>query len=549
MPSRTKTITRTVFLLSVVAGSALGLLGFGCSEKEPAPVTDHQAPRVEILYPETYSRFEYLVRDSVDIVVEVRDNGAIDSVQIWCAYVTDSMATKLATLLAPDSGYVYKYHWITTGFIETGSRGQMYAVAIDAAGNKGISQKVRFAVINTKEIGPPLAVATVTPPEATVDDIFVFDALRSQDPIDDPSVMWAVWDFNGDGQVDAEGMGYEKMEYKYDWPGRYYAVLALYNTYFDKPGYDTVSVMVLPSGGRPHPPHDDYLLLPPGDYALGLPECDGPFDYNEMTPTQLYTHNTSEMMIERLEVSQGLYAQFLTEAVRAEPPAIWIDPIHYDIFWIDGDEEHYITTSPSYELGFLIFWDPSRQMFYPFPPSTADLPVRGISWYGARAYCAFYNLHLPTEAQWEAAARGALSDTTLIYPWGSAEDLEYRNIDPTRAWYTVDASAPREGPLPVGSFPEFASWLGTLDQAGNVAEWLDDWYERDLYEILYQEFISTGVAPADPTGPDEGDWKVVRGGSFLDEAPYLRVTDRSGRDPSRPYRDVGFRTIYMVVPE
>jgi formylglycine-generating enzyme required for sulfatase activity len=134
-------------------------------------------------------------------------------------------------------------------------------------------------------------------------------------------------------------------------------------------------------------------------------------------------------------------------------------------------------------------------------------PRACITWYEAEAYAAWRGGRLPTEAEWEFVARGPGS---LIYPWGDEWDPNLANI--------VDS----DGTVPVGSYPDGASWVGALDMSGNVMEWVADWWGYDYYEEM------VGV---DPPGPDSGNKKVEKGG-WWGSVPYVgRAAYRHFEDP------------------
>ena len=148
-----------------------------------------------------------------------------------------------------------------------------------------------------------------------------------------------------------------------------------------------------------------------------------------------------------------------------------------------------------------------------------EYPVVGISWNDAVAYCHWVGGRLPTEAEWEYAARGPEGST---YPWGEEK--------PTceLAQYTDCAG----DTVPVGSYPAGVSWVGVHDMAGNVWEWANDWYDKDYY----------ANSPADnPTGPETGRGKVLRGGAWSLLSYFLRGTERYGPGSNYRANSIGFR--------
>ncbi|NWG16376.1 MAG: SUMF1/EgtB/PvdO family nonheme iron enzyme [Chloroflexi bacterium] len=165
---------------------------------------------------------------------------------------------------------------------------------------------------------------------------------------------------------------------------------------------------------------------------------------------------------------------------------------------------------------------------YRVNPFIANHPVTGITWYGARKYCATLNRRLPTEAEWERAARGPQN---FLYPWGSTFDTTLANTSRPR----VDAAL--DGAEPVGTYPLGASAYGMLDMAGNVAEWVSDWYSPTFYTQQAQ----SAAAIINPTGPVAGTEKVVRGGSW-DAVPFFaRSVHRQSFDPASQALWIGFR--------
>ena len=152
-------------------------------------------------------------------------------------------------------------------------------------------------------------------------------------------------------------------------------------------------------------------------------------------------------------------------------------------------------------------------------------PAYGMTWYGAREYCEAIGRRLPSEAEWERAARG---DDGRVYPWGN-------DWNPALAKTSRSADT-TQGPLSVGSYPQGASVYGINDLAGNLAEWTSDWYDENYYKSF-----SLDAPTANPTGPVTGLEKSLRGGSFNSVPFFSRAVHRQSWDPSTSQRWIGFR--------
>lgn len=205
-------------------------------------------------------------------------------------------------------------------------------------------------------------------------------------------------------------------------------------------------------------------------------------------------------------------------------------PIHEvcfkDAFWIDVFE---VTQEQ-----FLEFTGEANLQSY-FQGN--DLPREQITWMEADKFCGQRGARLPTEAEWEYAARGPDS---IFFPWGNVFDCRMGNFDDTEMDdpLLIVGSPNCDGfstTSPVGSIKEGASWVGAMDLIGNVWEWVWDRYDARYYESQAQRLIN-------PTGPIAGDLRVVRGGAWsINEVDHLSATFRGGIDPGIAIEHLGFR--------
>ena len=217
--------------------------------------------------------------------------------------------------------------------------------------------------------------------------------------------------------------------------------------------------------------------------------------------------------------------------------------VYLDAFWINRTEVN-ITSykecvaegvcEPPYSLGMEQKGSLTRDSYYD-NPSYADFPVVYVSWDAAQTYCAWAGKRLPTEAEWEKAARGT---DGRLFPWGNSnvkgDLLNFADCNTDFDWSFKRFDDGFEDTSPVGNYPAGASPYGALDMAGNVWEWTADWYQADFYAEMPLK---------NPMGPPEGTYKVIRGGDWRSSNWGVRTSLRSRLGPEYANSYIGFRCV------
>ena len=259
------------------------------------------------------------------------------------------------------------------------------------------------------------------------------------------------------------------------------------------------------------------LLVPAGVFQMGgdadtaLAECLKLHDpegcnrtsFEHIVPVHSVT--LGDFYIDKFEVTNAQYAVFLNQqGNQQEGGAAWMDAAHEETLLVERNGS----------------WQPKDGF--------ALHPVVRVSWYGARAYCEWRGARLPTEAEWEKAARGT---DGRLYPWGNSFDGAHLNscdANCTIIWAAADFDDGYDRTAPIGSYPDGVSPYGLYDTAGNVAEWVEDWF--DVY----------------PGGdPDSSEYygreyRVARGGSWYSTGA-IGTTYRIALEPDKPISPTGFR--------
>ena len=230
------------------------------------------------------------------------------------------------------------------------------------------------------------------------------------------------------------------------------------------------------------------VVIPAGPFFMGVPKWarDGGLDEYPNHEVELDAY-----AIDTYEVTNGLYLEFIRSTGHRTP------------------------SHPA---------DPSKNLWQGglMPESIASLPVVNVDWFDAEAYCRWAGKRLPSEAEWEKAARGT---DDRRFPWGDVEPT-HKHLNFNQAWQGEKTL------VPVGIYEKGKSPYGVYDMAGNVWEWVADWYDATYYSRSPRR---------NPQGPSKGTRRVIRSSGWQVETPQVRIFTRVASDPLDRNHSTGFR--------
>jgi len=248
-----------------------------------------------------------------------------------------------------------------------------------------------------------------------------------------------------------------------------------------------------------------FVSIPGGTFEMGDVDSDGDSDENPVHTVTLLSYEMSKYLITNVQ-----YATYLTEALTKGDITVTNSSIIGQSEDYSGEE--YLDLDSQYcEIIF-------RNDSFIAETGKENLPVTGVTWYGAKAFALYYGFDLPTEAEWEYACRGGKQ-----YKFGTDDgtlDSSKANYNFYNVGHTTD----------VGSYP--ANPSGLYDMSGNVWEWCNDWYGS------YSSESATS-----PPGPQTGSGRVNRGGNWVSIASGCRAAHRYVNCPGYSHFDLGFRVV------
>ena len=269
----------------------------------------------------------------------------------------------------------------------------------------------------------------------------------------------------------------------------------------------------------------ELVYVPAGEFLMGSPDGEGEDDEHPQ-----HTVYLDAFWIDETEVTNAMFAAFV------QATDYKTDAEKGGCGWVYQPDED------AWECINGADWQHPRGLKSNLD-GLSEHPVVQVSWNDASAYCQWAGRRLPTEAEWEKAARGPSTGSGQAtdgrtYPWGNAWDvnstrrLNFADKHTDFDWSDKDVDDGYQYTAPVGSYPVGASPYGALDMAGNVWEWVADWYAADYY---------SHSPDRNPTGPASGECRMLRGGSWHNGQFNVRSANRDLGAPDYRYNFIGFR--------
>ncbi|MBK9948563.1 MAG: SUMF1/EgtB/PvdO family nonheme iron enzyme [Nitrospira sp.] len=259
----------------------------------------------------------------------------------------------------------------------------------------------------------------------------------------------------------------------------------LFNTFLLMASAQSLQAVIAPPKGKDRAP---MVEVPTGSFPMGVPPGDRDGGRDEYPRHEVVLDT---FLIDQFEVTNGRYLEFIKST------------------------GHRVPQNPT---------NPTRNLWQggTITESLAERPVINVDWFDADAYCKWAGKRLPSEAEWEKAAKGT-SDRR--FPWGNVEPTA-KHLNYNQKWIGEKTL------MPVGSYEAGKSPYGVYDIVGNVWEWVNDWYDARYYEKSPSK---------NPPGPQEGTKKVIRGAGWQNETPTVRIFTRVDSDPTMRNESTGFR--------
>lgn len=340
--------------------------------------------------------------------------------------------------------------------------------------------------------GAPTATFTVTPSTGSIGVDFVFDASGVSDaesPVEDLQVRW---DFDGNSTWEADWTVTKTATHKYSEEGNYNAIMQVKDP---EGNISSTSRSVTVNSLA----NLEFVVVGGGSFEMGCTGEQGVVCEDDEFP--VHTVTVGDFNISKFEITNTQFADFLNSVNCGTDGSL-------------GGEKYIHIESDTCQVKH------DGSSFYPIA-AAEERPVIYVTWFGAKAYSEWIGGRLPTEAEWEYAARGGNQSNGYRYS-GS-------NTINSVAWFSDNSSLENHD---IGT--KVPNELGIYDMSGNVREWCNDWFDYHYYQ----------TSPTDnPQGADEGIYRVLRGGSFWVNAADCRVADRYWGFPENTFYkyEVGFR--------